>query len=790
MTKQNLLVRVLGSCETMANATVICTDKTGTLTQNVMTVVAGSLGVKGKFVRNLAENAARTNADSSDDREDFSLDMNEMNQIANPAVQNLFNDAICINSTAFEDKNEDGELEFVGSKTETALLRFAKDRGWADYKKSRESAEIVQMIPFSSELKAMGVVVKLSDKRYRLFVKGASEVLSKNCVDHIVVNAANGDSSTTLEGSSEIEKKRFDEVSYDNISKTIIFYANQSLRTIALCYRDFEQWPPRGAEDRAIDDVPFELIAKELSLIAITGIEDPLRDGVREAVEKCQGAGVAVKMCTGDNVLTARSIAYQCGIFTPGGLIMEGPVFRKLNEMERLEIVPRLQILARSSPEDKRLLVHTLKSMGEVVGVTGDGTNDGPALKLANVGFAMGIAGTEVAKEASDIILMDDAFSNIVLAIMWGRCVNDSVKKFLQFQISVNITAVVITFVSAVASASEESVLTAVQLLWVNLIMDTFAALALATDPARPVLLDRKPDRKGAPLITVEMFKMILVQAAYQIAVCLILHFVGLEILGLPHTPSNEADLRTLVFNCFVFCQIFNQLNCRRLDRKFNVLEGFFRNYYFMGIFAIMVAGQSLIVTYGGAAFTVSELRGRDWGISIIVGFMAIPLGALVRLMPTGPFERVLIKMHIYADPNKLPTVSPIVEDAENEKYEYNPALSKVKDNLHTYANIRGGRLRASTLVSGSRNKRLREADIRLPSLLTMIPTVVAGTVGAGGNWLNQLNPDGLSDPANQDPSRSTRDLFAGKVQLHPDSDPNDPLYERFGIEPTKKLEV
>ncbi|WVR07270.1 calcium-translocating P-type ATPase, PMCA-type [Kwoniella sp. DSM 27419] len=776
MTKQNLLVRVLGSCETMANATVVCTDKTGTLTQNEMTVVAGSLGVHGKFVKNLAENAARSNANDlqgDDARYDFAFDVDEMNSIASPELQQLFNEAICINSTAFEDKDEEGNLGFVGSKTETALLKFAQAAGWANWRKTREAYPVVQMIPFSSELKAMGVVVKIGNK-YRLYVKGASEVLTKACTNHVVVSREHAQ--------APLETVSFNEESMDNISKTIIFYANQSLRTIALCYRDFEQWPPAGIEKSASDEVPFEHIAKQLSLIAVTGIEDPLRPGVRDAVEKCQHAGVAVKMCTGDNVLTARSIANQCGIFTPGGLIMEGPTFRKLTDAERLEIVPRLQILARSSPEDKRLLVHTLKSMGEVVGVTGDGTNDGPALKLANVGFAMGIAGTEVAKEASDIILMDDSFKNIVLAIMWGRCVNDSVKKFLQFQISVNITAVVITFVSAVASDEEESVLTAVQLLWVNLIMDTFAALALATDPATMSSLDRKPDRKNAPLITVEMFKMILVQALYQIVVCLVLHFVGLQILGLPHTNSgqNEAEIRALVFNCFVFCQIFNQLNCRRLDRKLNVLEGFFRNYYFMAIFLIMVGGQIAIIEVGGAAFQVVRLNGRDWGITLVIGFLAIPLGALVRLMPTAPFERLLIKLRIYADPNRLPDVAPEVEESQ---YEYNPAISKIKDNLGTYANIRGGRLRASSIVAKSRSARLKEADIQLPSLLTMVPTLIAGTVGAGAHWVSQTTGNGsLSNPAGSDPSRSTAELFQGKVQLHPNTDPNDPLYERFRI--------
>ena len=329
-------------------------------------------------------------------------------------------------------------------------------------------------------------------------------------------------------------------------------------------------------------------------LIGITGIEDPLREGVRDAVAKCNHAGVTVKMCTGDNVLTARSIATQCGIFTKGGIIMEGPVFRRLNQLDRIEIVPRLQVLARSSPQDKKILVETLKKIGETVSVTGDGTNDGPALKTANVGFSMGIAGTEVAKEASDIILMDDNFSSIVKAIMWGRCINDAVRKFLQFQITTNVTAVVITFVSAVSSVQESSVLSAVQLLWINIIMDTFAALALATDPASEALLDRKPEKKNAPLFSVDMYKMILMQSVYQITIILIFHFLGLQILGLESTTHNTGVVQTLVFNTFVFAQVFNSVNCRRLDNKLNIFEGISRNPYFIGI---TLLGMSLRVS-------------------------------------------------------------------------------------------------------------------------------------------------------------------------------------------------
>ncbi len=589
MTYENLLVRVLGSCETMANASVICTDKTGTLTQNAMTVVAGSVGIHAKFVRHLDENAARTNAEETEKTDsgtsvkrrhphDFSIEQANLNEALSSEIQDLFNEAISINSTAFEDIDpKTNERIFIGSKTETALLQFAKGLGWKSFKEVRDAATIVQLIPFSSERKSMGVIVKLPEGGYRGYFKGASEILAKSSTMYISVNRDG-------KYSGGLKTKEIDDHSRENISRTIIFYANQTLRTIALCYRDFDTWPPRHMSLDEAGEVPFDSLAQDLTLIAITGIEDPLRPGVSEAVAKCLHAGVGVKMCTGDNVLTARSIATQCGIFTPGGIIMEGPVFRQLSHSDMIEVVPRLQVLARSSPEDKKVLVETLKMIGEIVAVTGDGTNDGPALKTANVGFSMGVAGTEVAKEASDIILMDDNFSSIVKAIIWGRCVNDAVRKFLQFQISTNVTAVVITFVSSVSSETEASVLSAVQLLWINIIMDTFAALALATDPASEKLLDRKPDRKTAPLFTVEMYKMILLQSVYQIAIILVFYFEGLNILGLEHTEKNEVVVKTLVFNAFVFAQIFNSVNCRRLDSKLNIFEGILKNRYFMVI--------------------------------------------------------------------------------------------------------------------------------------------------------------------------------------------------------------
>lgn len=398
--------------------------------------------------------------------------------------------SIAINSTAFEGE-EEGKAVFIGSKTETALLQLARDHlGMQSVAETRANEQVAQMFPFDSSKKCMGAVIKLPSGSYRLLVKGASEILLSYCDFKADVQ--------TLQSES---LKKSDRESLKAIIET---YASRSLRTIGLVYKDMEQWPPADAE---LEDghVDFASLLRGLVFLGVVGIQDPVRPGVPEAVRKAQHAGVTVRMVTGDNVTTAKAIATECGIYTEGGIVMEGPVFRKLSEEKMNEILPKLQVLARSSPEDKRILVTRLKALDETVAVTGDGTNDAPALKAADVGFSMGISGTEVAKEASAIVLMDDNFASIVTALKWGRAVNDAVQKFLQFQITVNITAVLLAFITAVSSPDMTSVLKAVQLLWVNLIMDTFAALALATDPPTEKILDRPPQGKKASLITVNV---------------------------------------------------------------------------------------------------------------------------------------------------------------------------------------------------------------------------------------------------------------------------------------------
>lgn len=339
-----------------------------------------------------------------------------------PAAKELIIQTVAINSTAFEGE-EEGKPVFVGSKTETALLQLAKDHlGLVSLSETRDAAQVVHMFPFDSGKKCMGAVVKLQDGTYRLVVKGASEIL--------LGFASSFAHFDTLSTETLTESHR------QAIADTISEYANKSLRTIGFVYQDFQQWPPAHAELTVGGSVDFASLLRDLTFFGIVGIQDPVRPGVPDAVRKAQKAGVTIRMVTGDNMQTARAIASECLIYTEGGLVLEGPDFRRLTPEEMDRILPNLQVLARSSPEDKRILVERLKHIGQIVAVTGDGTNDAPALKAANVGFSMGISGTEVAKEASSIILMDDNFSSIITALMWGRAVNDAVQKFLQVSLT------------------------------------------------------------------------------------------------------------------------------------------------------------------------------------------------------------------------------------------------------------------------------------------------------------------------------------------------------------------
>lgn len=643
MLKDNNLVRVLAACETMGNATAICSDKTGTLTQNKMTVAQGTLAQETLTAPEKVKEWAKS--------------------VDSKLVIPLLIESIAINSTAFEGKDENGKVDFVGSKTECALLSFAKALG-SRYEDIRHDAKVAKVYPFSSKRKTMTTIIKVLDNSaptktqsdYRIYSKGASEIMLQACTRYM-----------DAKGST----KKLDKEAKAHWEKIITKYANDALRTIALTYRDIKTDQFESISD---DEPPLE----DLTLIGIVGIMDPLRPGVVESVAKFREAGVFVRMITGDNLNTAKAIARNAGILTKGGEALTGPELRAMSVEEQRKVIPRLQVLARSSPTDKTIVVTRLQEQDQVVGMTGDGTNDGPALKLADVGFSMGITGTEVAKEASDIILMDDNFNSILKALLWGRAVNDGVRKFLTFQLTVNIAAVVLSFISAVGSENSESVLSAVQLLWVNLIMDTLAALALATEPPTDELLQRKPISKYAHLINFNMAKMILGQAVFQIAVNLFMIYLGKQLFHLSDSAHDQAVLRTIVFNTFVFLQIFNEINCRRIDGSINVFKNIFGNWIFIAVQVAVIVGQILIVTFGGIAFKTTPLTPVQWLATVLIGALSIPVGTVIRMLPDCGIAR---KFNEEAKPL-----------ASYSRMNWEGAIGDVRRSLRVYSMLRRSR--------------------------------------------------------------------------------------------------
>ncbi|CAB3385776.1 Hypothetical predicted protein [Cloeon dipterum] len=627
MMKDNNLVRHLDACETMGNATAICSDKTGTLTTNRMTVVQSYI----------CEKLCKTTPKYSDYPE---------------PVMNLLVQAIAINS-AYTSQimcTEPGELpKQVGNKTECALLGFvqAVGKSYQGIRDAQTEESFTRVYTFNSVRKSMSTVVPRPDGGYRLFTKGASEIVMKKCA---FIHGRDG----CLE--------KFTREMQDRLVRTVIEpMACDGLRTISIAYRDFV---PGKAEINQVhcDNEPNwddeENIVNNLTCLCIVGIEDPVRPEVPEAIRKCQRAGITVRMVTGDNINTARSISMKCGIVKPGDdfLIIEGKEFNRRIRDSHGEVQqhlidkvwPKLRVLARSSPTDKYTLVKgiidsKISESREVVAVTGDGTNDGPALKKADVGFAMGIAGTDVAKEASDIILTDDNFSSIVKAVMWGRNVYDSIAKFLQFQLTVNVVAVIVAFIGA--CAVQDSPLKAVQMLWVNLIMDTLASLALATEMPTSDLLLRKPYGRTKPLISRTMMKNILGQGIYQLIVIFTLLFFGDKLLdiesgrGLPDGVPGEHF--TIIFNTFVMMTLFNEINARKIHGQRNVFSGIFTNPIFYSIWVATMVSQVLIVQFGGVAFSCKKLTLEQWLWCLFFGVGTLIWGQVVTTVPTRTIPKI-----------------------------------------------------------------------------------------------------------------------------------------------------
>ncbi|ELP90177.1 cation-transporting ATPase, putative [Entamoeba invadens IP1] len=651
MCKDNNLVRHLKACETMSNATCICCDKTGTLTENRMNVTA--IWVDNNSIEVTA---------------DFHL----------PAeIQKALTMNASLNSSLSSNITTDNKT--IGNKTECALLLLLKKLG-VSCSTIRTSYEISRQWVFTSESKRMDTIVDNV-----LYSKGAPEMIIADCVNYL--NSNNEEVDLT-------EEHRQD------INECVNNWFSLGKRVIALSYRHLK---PEESERK---DLQERISGQESTLICVVAISDPVRYEVPGAIENCVEAGISVKMVTGDHVSTAISIAKECGIVheceiydgksdvASSEIAMEGKYFSELDNTTLDRVLPRLKILARCSPQDKQRLVERLLISGEVVAVTGDGTNDVPAFKEADVALAMGLRGTDVAKQAADIVILDDNFNSIVKAVVWGRCVYDNIRKFIQFQVTVNISALALCVIGSICQMG--SPLNSMQMLWVNLIMDTLAALALGTEKPTMELLKRKPFKRTDGLLSKQMIIKIAIQVVYQLFILLTLLFFGslMSIINAPcgymsviedypgklyqcsdgkaHPVDDVIEdtktLQTIIFNTFVFCQIFNEVNSRRVNGETDVFKGIFTNTIFIGIELVQILVQIGIVVFSGATFGVKSSPGIgfvQWIICIALALVTLPLGLL-----NGVFNKRKVRMDdVFEVEMKSPEQKSQPEITESEKH-------------------------------------------------------------------------------------------------------------------------
>lgn len=561
MMSDNNFVRHLSACETMGSATVICTDKTGTLTKSEMNVERMIIGLEPDV-----------------ERSDCKL-------------MHLLDRSISVNSVAVVTPSAN-----LGSQTECALVRFV---GVPKVQALRDKAEIIKTFMFDTTRKLMSTVEK-RHKDIFVHVKGAPDRLLPLCVNYQLADGT---------------VHPIDDEFRTQMTALIDNECSMAYRTLAIAYKITNSCPNDTEEAE-----------RDLTLITVMSIRDSLRRYTERSIRSCQRAGIRVIMVTGDHMLTAQAIAKECGIMGDNSIAILGEELRKMETSEIHRLLPRLAVVARSTPTDKHRLVTALKEAGEVVSVTGDGTNDVPALMAADVGLSMGLCGTELAKEASDIVVLDDDFRSIVRSVVWGRSVYNNISRFLQFQLTANVSTLFISFLSAVILV--ESPFKAVQLLWVNLIMDSLGALALATGKPHDNLLEQKPHDKNTPLISWFMIQNIIGESLLQILL------IGVILIFPGNAEQFSVHHYTFLFNVFVLCQMFNLVNARATSPVDDPRVGMFDTPLFFGIMIGIGIVQALLIQFAGAFFSCVPLSTNEWVLSLVLAGLTLPVGYVLRRMP------------------------------------------------------------------------------------------------------------------------------------------------------------
>lgn len=575
MLATNNLVRKMHACETMGAITVICTDKTGTLTQNLMQV-----------------------------HEPNFYGLKDGGKLADDDISKLIAEGISANSTAFLEETGEGEKpKGVGNPTEVALLLWLNGQN-RNYLELRERAQVLDQLTFSTERKFMATLVKspLIGKKV-LYIKGAPEIVLGKCKEVI------------------LDGRRVDSVEYrSTVEAQLLSYQNMAMRTLGFAFRI--------VEDNEPDDCVALVSENNLNFLGVVAISDPIRPDVPAAVAKCQSAGIGIKIVTGDTPGTATEIARQIGLWKPEDTErnrITGVAFAELSDEEALNRVMDLKIMSRARPTDKQRLVQLLQQKGAVVAVTGDGTNDAPALNHAQVGLSMG-TGTSVAKEASDITLLDDSFNSIGTAVMWGRSLYKNIQRFIVFQLTINFVALFIVLLGSIVGT--ELPLTVTQMLWVNLIMDTFAALALASIPPSESVMNDKPRRSTDFIISKAMRQNIFGVGTVFLVVLMAMIYYFTNADG-----GMTVQRLTVFFTFFVMLQFWNLFNARVFGTTDSAFKGLVKSYGMELIVLAILGGQFLIVQFGGAVFRTEPLDWQTWLIIIGSSSLVLWIGELIRFV-------------------------------------------------------------------------------------------------------------------------------------------------------------
>lgn len=576
MTATNNLVRKMHAVETISAATVICSDKTGTLTMNEMRAYNVHFPT---------------------------LKTNKLNSEQLSEIEKVIIESFCGNSTA-NLEIKDGSARVLGNPTEGAMILWLHENK-IDYKKWRDNFEIIKQWTFTTERKFMAThgLSSLSGKPV-LLVKGAPEIVLNLCTKYL--------------GDEKVEDFTNQK---DGILSELREYQNRAMRTLAFAILEDYEYS---------DGIELEKLASNMTWLGFIAINDPVREEVPDAVKACLDAGINLKIVTGDTPGTAKEIARKIGLWdnnvdTDEKNLMLGPDFGNLSDEEACERILDVKILSRARPLDKLRLVKLLQKKDQIVAVTGDGTNDAPALNYANVGLSMGKTGTAVAKQASDIILLDDSFTSIVNAVMWGRSLYQNIQRFLMFQLTINLLALAIVLLGPFIGV--QLTLTVPQMIWVNLIMDTFAALALATQPPSRTVMKHKPRKPSDFIITKPMFKSILLSASAFIVLLLSTIF-WMQSDGV----ITDYEL-SMFFTLFVLLQFWNLFNAKTLGTNNSTFHKFLSNKTFLIINGFILGMQVIIVEFGGKLFRTVPLSFIDWVLIIAGSSIVLWVGEFSRLL-------------------------------------------------------------------------------------------------------------------------------------------------------------